>query len=60
MHREQTNTYRVSVDKPERKRPLGRPCVDGIIILKLILKKYDNTLWGGLIWVGITTSGELL
>jgi hypothetical protein len=24
MHGEKTNTYRVSVGKPERKRPLGR------------------------------------
>ena len=47
-------------EKPERTRLLGRPSVDGSIILKLILKKYDDTLWAGLIWVGIMTSGELL
>jgi hypothetical protein len=60
MHREETNTYRVLVENPEKKRLLGRPSVDGSIILKLILKKYADTLWTGLIWVGIVTSGELL
>ena len=60
MHREETDTYRVFVEKPERKRLLGRPSVDGSIILKLILKKYVDTLWIGLIWVGKVISGELL
>ena len=31
--------YRVLVRKPERKRPLGRPGVDGRIILIRILRK---------------------
>jgi hypothetical protein len=31
--------YRVLVGKPERKRPLGRPEVDGRIILRWILRK---------------------
>jgi len=53
MHREQTNTYWVFVEKSERKRLLGTPSVDGSKILKLILKKYDGTLWAGLIWIGI-------
>jgi len=60
MHRENTNTYRVFEEKTERKRLLGRTSVDGSIILKLILKKYVDTLGSGLISVAIVTSGELL
>jgi hypothetical protein len=59
MYREKTNTYRGCVEKPERKRLLGRPSVDGSIILKLILKNCAHVLWDGLIWVGVVTSGEL-
>jgi hypothetical protein len=33
--------YRVLVGKLEGKNPLGNPGVDGRIILKLILKKWD-------------------
>jgi hypothetical protein len=33
--------YRVLVGKPERKRPLGRPGVDGRIILRSIFRKRD-------------------
>jgi hypothetical protein len=60
MHREETNTNRVFVEKPERKRLLVRPSVDGSIILKLILKKCADMLWTALIWARIVTSGELL
>jgi hypothetical protein len=45
------NTYggeegacRVLVGKPEGKRPLGRPGIDGRIILRLIFRKF---VWGG-------------
>jgi hypothetical protein len=34
--------------------------VDGRIILKWILEKYDGVLCTGLIWLRIGTSGELL
>jgi hypothetical protein len=33
-----TNTYKVFIEKPEGKIPLGRPDVDERIILKLILR----------------------
>jgi hypothetical protein len=33
------NAYRILVGKPEGKRPLGRPNVDGLTILKRILEK---------------------
>jgi hypothetical protein len=34
--------YRVLVEKPEGKRPLGNPGVDGRIILKCICGKWDG------------------
>jgi hypothetical protein len=40
---------RSSVRKPERKRPLTNLCVDGRIILKLILKEYYMRVWIGLL-----------
>jgi hypothetical protein len=42
--RERRGVYRVLVRKPEEKRPLGRPGVDGRIILKWILRKWH--VWG--------------
>ena len=39
---ERRGAYRVLVGKPEGRRPLGRPSVDGRIILKWILKKWDG------------------
>jgi hypothetical protein len=46
------------IGKPERKAQLED--IDGAIILKWILKKYDGVLWTGLIWLWIGTSGGLL
>jgi len=36
---ERRGAYWVLVGKPEVKRPLGRPSIDGRIILKCILEK---------------------
>jgi hypothetical protein len=38
---ESTGVYRVSVGKPEGKGPLGRPRIDGRIILRWIVRKRD-------------------
>jgi transposase len=49
-----SDAYRVFVSKPERKRPLGRPRVDGRIILKLILRKCD----GGMDWINLAQNRD--
>jgi hypothetical protein len=38
---ESRGVYRALVGKPEGKRPLGRPGVDGRIILRWIFRKWD-------------------
>ena len=43
--------------KPEGKRPLGGPGVDGRIILRWIFSKWDVVAWIGLIWLRIGTGG---
>jgi hypothetical protein len=48
------NTFRTVVGKSEGKR------LDGRIILKSILKKWDMRLWAGFIWLRTGTSGWLL
>jgi hypothetical protein len=39
------NSCSVLVRKPGGKEPLGRPGVDGRIILKFTLNKYNRILW---------------
>jgi hypothetical protein len=46
---------RVLVGKPEGKRPLGDPGVDGRIILRRIFRKWDVGVWNGLSWLRIET-----
>jgi hypothetical protein len=50
----------VLVEKPEEKRPLGDPGVDGRIILEWISKKWDLGVWTGSNWLRIKTGGGLL
>jgi len=54
---ERKGVNRVSVGKPEGKRPLGRPVVDGRIILRWIFRKLDVRVWTGSSWLGIATGG---
>ena len=48
--------YRVLVGKAEGKRPLGTH-LDGRIILRWILRKWDVGVWTGLSWLRIGTDG---
>jgi hypothetical protein len=52
--------YRVLVGKPEEKRPLWDPGVDGRIILGWICKKWDVSVRTGLGWLKIGIGGGRL
>jgi len=54
---EGTGVYRISVGKPEGKRPLEDPGVDGRKILRWIFRKWDVGTWTGSSWVTIGTCG---
>jgi len=49
--------YRVLVGKPEGKRPLGNPAVDGRIILRWIFRKREGVVGTGWSWLRIGTGG---
>jgi len=49
----------VLVGKPEGKRPLGRPGVEGRI-LRWIFRKWDVGAWTALIWLRMGTVGSQL
>jgi hypothetical protein len=58
---ERVGAYRTSVGKPERRKRLEDRDLDGIvIILKLIVGKWDGGAWTGLIWFRIGTDVALL
>ena len=57
---EEKGVYRVLVGKLEGKRPLGRPGVDGWIILGWISRRGDVGIWTGLGWPRIETGGGRL
>jgi hypothetical protein len=50
------NAYRLLVEKPEGRRPLGRPRRS----LGWILERWDGVMWTRLVWLRIGTGGELL
>jgi len=55
--RQKRGVYRVWAGKPEGKRPLGRPGVDGKIILRWIFRKWDVGVWTGSSWHRLGTGG---
>jgi hypothetical protein len=57
---EERGEYRVLVGKPEGKRPLGNPGVNGRIILGWIFSKWSMGVWTGLSWLRIETGGGQL
>ena len=52
--------HRVLVGKPEGKRPLGKPDVDGRIILRRIFRKWEGVVGTGWSWLRIGTGGGRL
>jgi len=54
---ERRSVYRVLVGKPEGKRPLGRPRLDGRIILRWISRKWDVGVWSGSSWLRVGRGG---
>jgi hypothetical protein len=57
---ERRGVYKDLVGKPEGKRPLEEPGVDGRIILRWIFRKWGVGTWTGLIWLRIGTVGGRL
>jgi hypothetical protein len=53
------NAYRILVEKPEGKSPLGRPRRLWVDTIKMGLKR-DKMGWYRLDWLRIGTSGEFL
>jgi hypothetical protein len=49
--------YRILMGKPEGKRPLGRRRRRWVDNIKIYLGEID---WGGMIWLRMVISGELL
>jgi hypothetical protein len=54
------DAYRVLVGKPNGRNHLEDPGVDGRIILKWILEKWDGRAWTVSIWPRIGTGGGML
>jgi hypothetical protein len=53
------NPYRILVGKPEGKRPLGRPRLRWVEIIKMD-DRCDGAEWTGLIWLRMWSNGGLL
>ena len=49
--------HRVLVGKPEGKRPLGRPRLDGRIILRRTFRKWEGFVGTGWSWLRTGTGG---
>jgi len=54
---ERRGIYKVSVGKPEGKRQLEDPGLDGRIILRWVFRMRDMGVWTGLTWLRIGTGG---
>jgi hypothetical protein len=57
---ERRGLYRVLVEKPKGKRPLGRPGRRWEGNIKMIFRKWDVGVWTGLGWLRTETGGEQL
>ena len=52
--------HKVLVEKLEGKRPLGRPRVEGRIILRWVFRKWEGVVRTGWSWLRIGTGGGRL
>jgi hypothetical protein len=52
--------YRISVGKPEGKKPQGRPRRKWVDNIKIDFREIGCLIWAGLIWLRIGTGGRLL
>jgi len=52
--------YKVLIEKPEKKRPLGRPRCKWEDNIKMDLQEVRWGAWIGFIWLSIGTGGALL
>jgi hypothetical protein len=57
---ERRGAYTVLVGRSEGKRPLQNLGVDGCVILKWILKKWNGEAWTGFFWLRIGKGGGIL
>jgi hypothetical protein len=57
---EKRNAYRLLVEKPEGKRPLGRPRRRWVDNIRMDLGEWGGVMWTGLVRLRIGTGGELL
>jgi len=60
MGEERRGLYRVLVGKREGKNRLGDPGVDGMIIIRWIIRKWYGGVWTRSIWFRIGTNGGYL
>jgi hypothetical protein len=60
MNEEKRNAYRLLVGKLEGNRSLGRPTCRWVHNIKMDFVEIGWGGVGGLVWLGIGTSGELL
>ena len=54
---ERRGLCRILVGKLEGNMPLGRPVIEGRIILRWIFRKWDMGVWTRLKWLRIGTAG---
>jgi len=57
---ERSGAYRFLVGKPEGKKQLEEPGLEGRIILRCISRNWDVGVWTGSIWLRIGTGGGQL
>jgi hypothetical protein len=60
MYGEKVGVYRVLVEKPEEKKPLGRTRRGWEDDIKMYLQEVGSGVWTGLIWLSIGTGGGYL